>query len=108
MSAVDLVTGALVLVAATAALAGPVTAAMLMRRHGAALSGTAPAWSLGLALVATVLTSGTAAALLVMAWRRARPRSRAVGSDRAVVRVASERRLAAGYPPRELADRGVR
>ncbi|WP_280485760.1 hypothetical protein [Nocardia cyriacigeorgica] len=47
MAAVDLVTGALVLLAATAALAGPVAAAMLMHRHGVVLGATAPAWGGG-------------------------------------------------------------
>lgn len=98
MAAVDLVTGALVLLAATAALAGPVAAAMLMHRHGVVLGATAPAWSLGLGILATVLASGSAAVMLAVAWRRAR--SSVVRADAASTPVQVASVDAVGHPMR--------
>ncbi|WP_280231141.1 hypothetical protein, partial [Nocardia cyriacigeorgica] len=67
----DLVTGALVLLAATAALAGPVTAAMLMHRHGVVLGATAPAWGVfllkGLCVTPVMVLAGFYV-LLVNGW----------------------------------------
>ncbi|WP_278263714.1 hypothetical protein [Nocardia sp. AG03] len=70
----ELVTGALVLLAAAGGLAGPVIAGVLMYRSGAVRGGTAVAASLVLAVAAIVIAIVTAVALLVVARHRARPR----------------------------------
>lgn len=70
---VELITGALVLAAAGLGLAGPVAAAVLIHRSGAAREGIAVTTSMYLGLLAVVLTLGSAIALLALAWHRAHP-----------------------------------
>lgn len=89
-----LLTGAMVLTAAGLGLAGPVGAAFLISRHGAA-RGTAVTASLTLAAVAVLVALLSAALLFARAWSRraaARP-ARASGARRVLPAGAARVRL---------------
>ncbi|KAF0846034.1 hypothetical protein [Nocardia caishijiensis] len=101
----ELVTGAMVLLAAGGGMTGPVVAAVLEYRAGAPQVGTAVTASLVVAIAAVVVCLVTGAWLLATAWRRRAPRP---APDTTTVRV----RVPTGLRPRMgmpgLAVRGAR
>ncbi|MGM7644692.1 hypothetical protein ACSVDM_07335 [Nocardia sp. JW2] len=70
----ELVTGAMVLLAAGGAMAGPVVAAVLVYRAGGPQVGTAVTASVVVAVLAVAATLVTGVWLLATAWSRRTPR----------------------------------